>query len=216
MGRPLVACGLTPDPTGNDFPPPWQLLDQGSSFMILRVSTSSPSSDFILRSAGSGFKSRRLLAEAIRHRDTEPVNCLTPEPMAWDLPYFATLVQGSSSFRLKVRSVQTSVSLLRTISSFNQFVAWPQIHWDRSNLEYYDVTMDLGSSFLKYFPQQSRHKNCEHDPQFYRRSHKYQLPKLYHLGNAININTCSKTNIHNQNIILLKFLYTCLYHLENL
>ena len=65
----------------------------------------------------------------------------------------------------------------------------------------YCVPQDQGSSFLKYFPQQSRHKNCEHNPQFHRRFHKYQLPKLNHLGNAININTCSKTNIHNQNVI---------------
>ena len=74
----------------------------------------------------------------------------------------------------------------------------------RSNVRFTAVSlrhMDQGSSFLKYLPQQSRHKNCEHDPQFYWRSHKYQLPKLYHLGNAININTCSKTNIHNQNVI---------------
>ena len=61
--------------------------------------------------------------------------------------------------------------------------------------------LDQGSSFLKYLPQQSRHKNCEHDPQFYRRLCKYQLPKLYHLGNPININTWTKTNMHNQNVI---------------
>jgi hypothetical protein len=33
--------------------------------------------------------------------------------------------------------------------------------------------LDQGSSFLKYFPQQSRHKNCEHDPQFHWRLCKY-------------------------------------------
>jgi len=64
-------------------------------------------------------------------------------------------------------------------------------------------SMDQGSSFLKYFPQQSRHKNCEHDPQFHRRFHKYQLPKLYHLGNPINISTWTKIIIHIQNVILL-------------
>ena len=63
--------------------------------------------------------------------------------------------------------------------------------------------LDQGSSFLKYLPQQSRHKNCEHDPQFHRRFHKYQLPKLYHLGNPININTWTNINIHIQNVILL-------------
>ena len=44
------------------------------------VITLDPRSQQVPYAMGSGLKSRRLLAEAIRHRDTEPVNCLTPDP----------------------------------------------------------------------------------------------------------------------------------------
>ncbi len=32
--KPLLSDVLIPDPTGNDFPPPWQLLDQGSVLAV--------------------------------------------------------------------------------------------------------------------------------------------------------------------------------------